>query len=148
MNRTLLPSLSLSVLVCENGPTVPSQREALRTTRRFAGVQCSGQLGGFRARVRQFPLTPPLLPQHLGDTCCPTAPAPDLGDLGEAVSRSTLGPRVAAPAGTHPQESALPAAASRMSFIQCRGRPCTHPRPSPGGRNLQKAGRSQNHTVH
>ena len=59
VNRTLLPLLSLSVLVCENGPAVPSQREALRTTRCFAGIWCSGQFGGFRLRVGHFPLTPP-----------------------------------------------------------------------------------------
>lgn len=112
MNRTLLPSLSLSFLVCENGPTVPSQREVLRTTRGFAGVQCSGQFGGFRVRWGTF-LSPHPPPQRLGDTCCPIAPAPDLGDRGEAVSRSALGPWVTAPAGTRPAESALPAAASQ-----------------------------------
>ena len=113
MNRTLLPSLSLSFLVCENGPTVPSQREVLRTMRGFAGVRCSGQFGGFRVRVGHFPLPPTRLPQHLGDTSCPIAPAPGLGDLGAAVSRSSLGPRVAAPEGTRHEESALPAAASQ-----------------------------------
>lgn len=95
VNRTLLPLLSLSVLVCENGPAVPSQREALRTTRCFAGIWCSGQFQWFLVEGGALSSHPHPAPQHLGDTCRPVAPCIRPGRPGagsQPLHPATCGP--------------------------------------------------------
>lgn len=144
VNRTLLPLLSLSVLVCENGPAVPSQRGSedhevlcwhlvLRTIQWF--LVEGGALSSH----------PTPRPQHLGDTCRPVAPASDLGDLGQAVSHSTLqacGPCRYPPPGVSSPCRCLPGCAC----IQVQRKASHSPQTLPGGEEIfRKTGRSQNH---